>query len=199
MKGSDNIVFRAMEVFANFFLLNTLWLLFCIPVLTIFPATKAMVAVTRQWVLHDFDVGVIRLFFHYLKEDFSKTFLLGVGWILIGLILIVDFFVLTQTGFTGSQVLFVLLIFVSLVYSFISVHLLFMLVNYDLSIKLVIKNAFLFSIARFFYTLMFIVIIAVALLLIYIFPFFVLILGSVTAYFLYFIFHKLVNKTIVTN
>lgn len=53
---------RLLEVFINLLLLNLLWLLACLPVLTIYPATAAMFGVVRIWVRQG-DQGIVRPFF----------------------------------------------------------------------------------------------------------------------------------------
>ncbi|WP_077624714.1 YesL family protein [Sediminibacillus massiliensis] len=193
MRGSDNIVFKIMENFVNFIILNVIWLLFCLPVITFFPASKAMMGVSRNWVIEKVEGGVLRQFLDCFKEDFRKSFLIGLMLWGIALVLWFDFGILLQAEFAGSRPLFVLLVLLSTAFIFISIYLLFLLVTYELSIKDLIKNSFLFSIANIVYTSIFVVIIAVSLFLVYLFPFLIVVLGSLTSYLLYLLFNRIVN------
>ena len=42
--------YRRLETVTNYFLLNVLWLLACLPIITLYPATAAMFAVIRGWI-----------------------------------------------------------------------------------------------------------------------------------------------------
>jgi uncharacterized membrane protein YesL len=68
----DSRLYRWLEVFTNFFVLNLLWLLACVPVLTIYPATAAKFGVVRGWV-RDTDTGGgggVRAYFSRFVENF---------------------------------------------------------------------------------------------------------------------------------
>ena len=46
----DTRVYRWLETATDFFLLNLMWLVACLPAVTIFPSTAAMFGVVRDWV-----------------------------------------------------------------------------------------------------------------------------------------------------
>jgi len=70
MNFMNSKVYSTFEVVCNLFLLNLLWLLMCLPVVTIFPATAAMFGVVRQSVLYK-DSSIFTSFFRYFKENFK--------------------------------------------------------------------------------------------------------------------------------
>ena len=191
MNKSDNVFFRILDIFAHFVLLNTLWLIACIPIITIFPATTALYSVVRKWVTEGADAGSVKLFYFSFKENFKKSFMIGFLWLIAGLILFVDMFILFQIEFTGKYFVFVMLSFSTILYVFTSVYVFFVMVQYELSIKNIIKNALILSVSRLFHTLLFLVIIVAAIILTYYFKMFFIIFGSMLAFVLYFIFHKL--------
>lgn len=191
MNKSDNMFFRILDIFAHFVLLNTLWLIACIPIITIFPATTALYSVVRKWVTEGTDVGAVQLFYISFKDNFKKSFVIGFLWFIAGSILFVDLFIVFQTEFTGKYFVFVLLSFSTILYLFTSIYVFFVMVQYELSIKNIIKNALILAVSRLFHTLLCLAIIAGAIILTYYFKMFFIIFGSMLAFVLYFIFHKL--------
>src|SRR5699024_2076240 len=111
MNKTDNIFFRILDIFAHFVLLNILWFILCIPIITIFPATTALYAVVRKWVTEGTDAGVFQIFFVSFKANFKKSFIIGLFWLLAGLILYFDLSILLKNEFFGSLFVFILLTF----------------------------------------------------------------------------------------
>src|SRR5699024_4884072 len=116
MNNSDNVFFRILDIFAHFVLLNALWVICCIPIVTIFPATTALFGVVRKWHIDGTDAGGIGLFFSLFKSNFKKSFLIGLMWLLAGSILYVDTSIILQIEFTGKLFVFILVIFSSILY-----------------------------------------------------------------------------------
>lgn len=191
MNKSDNIFFRILDIFAHFVLLNVLWIILCLPIITIFPATTALYSVIRKWITEGTDAGVIQLFLTSFKENFKKSFIIGLLWLVAGLILYFDLSILLQIEFTGRSFVFILLAFSTMLYVFISIYVFFFLVQYELSIVHTIKNALILSVSRLLHTLLFLVIIAGAVVITYYIKIFIIIFGSMLAFVLYYIFHKL--------
>src|SRR5690625_2719829 len=191
MNKSDNMFFRILDIFAHFVLLNILWVILCIPIITIFPATTALYSVVRKWITEGTDAGAIQLFFTSFKENFKKRFIIGLLWLIAGFILYFDLSILLQIEFTGKFFVFILLCFSTILYVFISIYVFFVLVQYELSVVHTIKNALILSLSRLLHTLLFLVIIAGALIITYYFKIFIMIFGSMLAFVLYNIFHKL--------
>jgi uncharacterized membrane protein YesL len=109
----ESKVHRWLEVFANFLLLNLLWLLACIPVLTIYPATGAMFGVVRDWVRKS-DVGVIQPFILRFRENLKQSFVIGIVWTVSGTALVLDFYLLGQMPSGLRTILYLLLSFLLL-------------------------------------------------------------------------------------
>ncbi|QGH34015.1 DUF624 domain-containing protein [Gracilibacillus salitolerans] len=194
MNKSENIFFRILDIFAHFVLLNTLWIICCVPIITIFPATTALFGVVRKWHTNGTDAGSIRLFFSLFRENFKKSFFIGVLWIVAGFILFVDWSILLQVEFTGKLGVFTLLIFSIILFIFMTIYVFFVLVHYELSILQTLKNALFLSLGYFFHTLLLLVTIVVAITVTYFAPVFLMIFGSILAFTMYFIFQKLSIK-----
>lgn len=194
MNKSDNMFFRILDIFAHFVLLNVLWIILCIPIITIFPATAALFSVVQKWITEGTEAGAVQLFFTHFKKNFKKSFIIGMMWMVAGLILYFDLSILLQIEFTGKYFVFILMAFSAILYIFMSIYVFFVMVHYELSILHTIKNALILSVSHLFHTGLCLIIIAGAIILTYYFPIFIMISGSVLAFVLNYIFYKLSFK-----
>jgi uncharacterized membrane protein YesL len=179
-------IYRIGEVIINLILLDLLWLLACLPVVTAFPATAAMFGVVRDWIKDsDTDSGVVLPFGHHLKANFAQGLWLGFVWLAVGCVLVIDFVVIEGMEAWLKAPLFVLLALVTLCLILASVYLFPVMVNYEGRWVNVIKNAFLIAIIQPGTTIPCILVVAVAFFVVYYAPVSALIVGSGTAYLLY--------------
>ena len=177
-------IYRVLEVFTNLVYLNVLWLVACIPVVTIPTATSAMFGVARRWVRGD-EPPVAREFIRLFRADLRQSLIVGFAWGVIGAVLAMDFYLIGQME-TFRRPLYVALFVLVLLYAFASVYVFPVMVNYDLGWTDVMKNALLFSLAAPFTTLQCLLIVAVAAFVTVSLPVAVLISGGATAYAVYF-------------
>jgi len=180
----DTRVYRWLEVATDFFLLNLMWLVACLPVVTIFPSTAAMFGVVRDWARGK-EGSLTRTFIARFRENFGQSLLVGVIWTVFGVALFLDFLVASQLSFGAEVVLKFLLVLVSALYAFGSVFLFPVMVHYEADWKTVIRNSLLMSIGRLPTTVMCLVLLAVMVGLTVVVPFLVIITGSITAHFVY--------------
>ncbi|MEK3854910.1 YesL family protein [Cytobacillus sp. FSL H8-0458] len=190
----DGKLYRTMEFIMNAFLLNLLWLVFCLPVLTIFPATTAMFGVVREWQNHK-DIRLASAFFRHFKENFKQSFLIGAIWLVFSCLLIADFLITNQLNSNFKYVLFSFLFLLSIVYVFASVTIFPVIVHYRGSLKDVIKNTLLLSVGNLHFTLLTLLVLAGAAGAVYYFPAATLFCFSITAYLSYTLVSKGFLKT----
>ena len=152
MNFMNSKAYSAFETASNLLLINLLWLLMCLPIVTIFPATAAMFAVIRQSVLYK-DSSVIRPFFRFFKENFKQSFLLGIIWLLIAFLLYFDYKFMNHFS-SIRHILLPILFFFGILYSFSTVFLFSVMVHYKANWRTVIKNAMFISISHFPSTLL---------------------------------------------
>jgi uncharacterized membrane protein YesL len=180
----DTRVYRWLETATDFFLLNLIWLVACLPVVTIFPSTVAMFGVVRDWVRGK-EGNLTRTFITRFRENFGQSLLVGAIWTVFGVALFFDFLVANQLSYWAEIVLKLLLVLVSTVYAFGSVYLFPVMVHYEADWKTVIKNSLLISVGRLPTTLACLLFLAVMIGLTAMVPFLVVITGSITAYVVY--------------
>ncbi len=187
----DSRIYQALKVLADFFILNLIWLLACLPILTVFPATAAMFGVCREWVMGR-NADTIEAYFSLFKRNFKQSLYLGLVWSLIGGVLLANYALLEinydlvrAMSFGAKAPLFVWSVLTGLTYLFTTVHLFPVLVNYDTSLLGVLKISLLLSVSRPLTTLLCLLILAISVVLLWFVPLSLGILGSVTAYVIY--------------
>lgn len=178
-------VYRVLEVFTDLVYLNLLWIVACLPVITVAPATAAMFGVVRGWIRGK-DTPIAREFFSLFRENFGRAFLVCLVWTGLGAFLVVDFLLVGQME-SFRRPLFVVLLVLALLYASATVYLFPVLVNYELRWKGVIKNSVLYSIARPLTTLQCLLTVAVAYFVVASLWITVFLAASVTAYAVYFL------------
>ena len=180
----DTRVYRWLEVATDFFLLNLMWLVACLPVVTIFPSTAAMFGVVRDWVRGK-EGSLVNTFVTRFKENFAQSLLVGAVWTVFGVALFLDFLVANQLSFGAEVVLKSLLLLASSLYAFGSIFLFPVMVHYETDWRTVIKNSLLISIGRLPTTAVCLVFLVVMVGITAIMPFLIVITGSTTAYVVY--------------
>lgn len=186
-------------IFQLVFVENINQLIVGITVLTIltpfffFPATTALFAVVRQWVLGR-DVSTIALFWKYYRENYKKSmqggFVLAVFWFILAL----DYYYSFIVGFEGLLTYFFLVLTLGLVV--FTLHYFSIIVHLDTKLAVALKNAMMLTFGKPLTTLKigfmsFMIIYTSTQVLTFLIPFFI---GSLTAYVSFASFYKVVVK-----
>jgi uncharacterized membrane protein YesL len=185
MKFLNSRFSRIIEIIGNLVQLNIIWIIMCLPVITIFPATVAMYGVVRKWISGRNSEGIFRLYFSLQRECFMQSFGISIGWFILACFLYFDYHIMR---FTGS--IFILGL-VTLVFLAITVYLFPTMAHFNTNWKNIIRNSLTMAIAFPLKTALLVVILLVTILLIYIFPVYIFILGSISAYLSYRVCHSL--------
>ncbi|MBS4195276.1 YesL family protein [Lederbergia citri] len=185
----DGGLYRFLEKLTNFFFLNLLWFIMCIPIITIFPATAAMFGVVRQWVQKK-DTGVFKPFFTLFKENFLQSFLLGLVWFLFALMFYFNFMITLQMSGTVKVIMVSALSFICLIFLMTSVFLLPIMVHYKTRFLTLVKNSFFFSISQLWVTLLCGIIFLLTAFISYVIPMSTIIIWSVGFYLIYALCHR---------
>lgn len=180
----DTRVYRWLEVATDFFLLNLMWLVACVPVVTIFPSTAAMFGVVRDWS-REKEGGLLRAFASRFRENFAQSLLVGVLWTLFGAALVLDFFVAEGLSFVPGVIMKSLLVLAVVLFASASVYLFPVMVHYETGWMTLIKNSLLLSVGRLPTTAACLLFVAVMVVLTVSLPLLIFITGSFTAHVLY--------------
>lgn len=135
-----------MEQFVKITIVNVLWLLCSLPVVTAGAATKAMYA--SLYRIRQRQQGVVKSFFAAFRKQFWVTTGLWMLILLVAAGLTADFLILSNMEFAGQIAAYGLLAFFALLLLIFDGMLFPMLSQFPCSWKEGIKNAFLLGLAH---------------------------------------------------
>lgn len=188
--------YRTLEVFTNILLVNTLWLIACIPIITVYPATAAMFGVVRGWVRQK-EQPVLRAFLNSFRENFLQSLWLGVVWTLLGLILALNFTVASQLPVLGRVLFYVVSVPLALLYILTSMFLLPVVVNLDTNWLGILRNVFLLTGARLGEAALCLLFVLCMALLTVSIPPTILVTGGATAYLVYTLYARAFERVVL--
>lgn len=141
-----------LNKFINLLLLNILWFLCSLPVITLGASTCAVYEVTMQFALHE-DPPVFKTFFQAFGRNFKKASALFLIFLAAGLFLLVDLWCALQwqTPFR----IFMIILILSVCYFYLAVlsHVFPVLSYFNTGIVESIKKAFLLSMSNGIFTI----------------------------------------------
>lgn len=181
MNFLDSRLYAIVDRFSNLLILNIFWIVSCIPIVTIAPATSAMFSVVRQWRLHQ-DTSVIRSYFQYFKENFKTSFIVGIIWMVLAILLYLNYFYLNQDGTAVRYIIMIPLFLASLLFLTVSTFIFPVIAHYNINWKEVLKNSLIATIVNFPTAVLILIILAVFGFILYYFPASFLIIFSCAAY-----------------
>ncbi|PYZ96400.1 hypothetical protein CR205_11795 [Alteribacter lacisalsi] len=146
-------IMTGLEILVKVFVINGLWILFTalgLVVFGIFPATVALLAVVRKWIMGESDVPIFKTFAGSYKKEFVKANLYGLMIVLYGWVLYVNYqYMLLADGLLQLVMVIGLIITTSLF--LLTVSFLFpSLVHFKLSFVEYLKFSFLLGVTRFY-------------------------------------------------
>ena len=137
----DGPVFRFLETVTNLLILNILFLVCSIPIVTIGPSLTATYYVTLK-IIRKEESGIVKSFFHSFRQNFKQGLILGVGVCLLAAVLLADLQVLTFVAAipeTVSKVLLVIIGLFLLILAMVSVYLFAVLAQFENTLRDLIK------------------------------------------------------------
>ena len=195
-------VFSFLSRLADLFWLNLLFIVCCIPVVTIGAASTAMHYVTLK-MAKDEEGYITKSYFKAFKDNFIQATIIWVIFLVIMLVMFMDLRIanggITADLFADPMVRNIVIVAVGVMVIVVAMTLTYVfpiLAQFDNTVKNTIKNAFLISIRHLPYTIAMIFITFLPVVMIWFFPtllLLVLIMFSATAY----INSKFFNKIFV--
>ena len=193
-------VFTFLSRLADLFWLNLLFIVCCIPVITIGAATTALYYVTLK-MAKDEEGYITRSYFKSFKENFMQATVIWIGFLVLGIIMIMDLRIVNGGNaaevFSSpalGNVIMVAVFVMGVVFLMTGTYVFPILAQFDNTTRNTVKNAFLISIRHLPYTIGMLIVTALPIALIWFFPalfILVLIMISATAYFNSKIFNKI--------
>lgn len=152
----DNPVWRFIGKFFDIMILNVLWTICSIPIVTMGASTTAVYYVTLKLVRDEEGTSTIKSFFHSFKENFRQATVIWLLLLVIGTAIAGDIYIFTML-MTGNRVFRTILtaIFLgfALIYTGVLVFVFPLQCRFYNSIKRTLFNACFMSFRYFFVTL----------------------------------------------
>jgi uncharacterized membrane protein YesL len=165
-------LYQVFDWITRFAYLNVLWILFTISggfIFGFFPSTIAMFTIIRDWLKGETNSALFTSFWAYFKREFWKSNRLGIFVTLLSVIVVIDFWYIhiLPPSLTWTHIPLLVFILFSLLLLF---YLFPTFVHYDLSVRTIIKNAFLIMLIHPLHTLLILVCLASLTLIMYLLP-----------------------------
>jgi len=156
---SDNPVAHALARFLDFIMLNIIFVICSLPIITIGASATAMYTVMLKIVKNE-EGYIVKGFFQAFKENFKMS---TIAWLIILPINLIIYLNIYLSNYLPvlSNAFIVFFFILGMVFMFGCVYVFPLIARYENSLKITFKNAFLLAIARLPYTIL-IVIISVA-------------------------------------
>lgn len=144
----DNGFFRVLSRMADLMILNILFILCCIPIITIGPALTGMYYVTLKMAVNE-EGYIARAYFKSFRQNLRQGIILWLIMLLIGIVLVLDILILRNASGTFYTVMRILILGTTIVYLMVLLYVFPTLSRFDNSIRRTLKNALLMSILDF--------------------------------------------------
>lgn len=139
---TDSRLGRLLTAFTDHLILNVLWLLGCVPLVTAPAATAALFEVTRLRQRGD-EPGIARAFLAASREHFRRALLLGVGWLVVACVLVLDVVIGNRMSGTVGTAVTIVIYAALLVFALASLALFPVLVSFDAPLRQILKTTIL--------------------------------------------------------
>ncbi|MBU5482597.1 YesL family protein [Blautia sp. MSJ-19] len=151
--NTESPVFQFLETLFDFVILNVLFLITCIPVVTIGPAISALYTVTLREVRNE-QGYIIRSYFAAFKENFKHSFLLSVLYTIVGAILLYNLAFWAQMKTAVGSAFLIIIAACTLLYVISLLYVFALSARFENTIKRTVKNSLLIALASPVQTLM---------------------------------------------
>lgn len=160
----DNGFWRAMTKLGDVIILNLLFILFSIPIVTIGASATALYTVMLKLVKNE-EAYILRGFWDAFKSNIKQSTILWVIVLFAGVFLGLDLYLSSRIENSVMNVLNYIFILFTFIYAMIASYIFPLQAKFVNTIRKTIKNALLISIAHFPWTLLLVAINAIPLIL----------------------------------
>lgn len=143
----DGKAFRFFGKMSDLVILNLLWLVCSIPVITLGASTTALYSVVIKMV-KDEESYIVKSFFSSFRENFKQATVIWGILLAVFSLLYVDFFFSSHTPVTGGELLFIPFAIVAILTVLTSLYVFPMLAVFRNSIKKTLKNSLYMALAH---------------------------------------------------
>lgn len=147
----DSPIVRLLNRFIDLILLNALWLICSVPLITLGASTSALYDVTLRLAYQE-EISILRTFFHAFVHNLKKGTLLFLLALAGGLFLGADLWCAWHWDISIKFVFQVVILAVCYFYLALFTHVFPTLVYFDLGVRATLKKAFVIAMSNGIYT-----------------------------------------------
>lgn len=149
----DNVVVRALTKICDMMCLNVIWLICCIPIVTIGASTAALYSVMLKMVKNE-EGYIFKSFFKAFKENFRQSTVIWLLFVLAGVIWWIDFNFAGALSGQAGLVLRVLFVLIGFVLVSVFIYAIPLTARYVNPVSATLKNALILTLGRLPYTVL---------------------------------------------
>lgn len=153
----DNPVVRGIGRIADFVMLNLLWIVCSLPIITIGASTTALYTVMLKIVKNE-EGYIVRGFFKAFKENFKQSTVIWLVFFVLGVVLLVDFSALRLMSASVAGIMQILLLLMSALLVSAAVYAFGLQARFVNTVKNTLKNAVILLFAKLPYTVLIVII-----------------------------------------
>ena len=146
LRDLGSSLYMMLEWVTRFAYLHLLWVLFTLAgavILGIYPSTTAVFAIMRKWLHGESDLPVFKTFWTYFRSEFWKSNHLGLYITIILFVILFDLFYIYSMAESSFSWISVPLLAGMLFFSFLLLYIFPVFVQFDQSVLMTIRTAFL--------------------------------------------------------
>ncbi len=198
--NADGKVMLFLSRIADLILLNLIFLICCLPIVTIGASITSLYTVTLK-MTKDEESYIIKGFFKAFKDNFKQSTIIWMTALFIGIVFAVDFWIIFNISFAAANIILVLLCVFFFLFLLALLYVFPVLARFYNTTYNTVKNAFLISIANLPYTFLLLLIFIIPSVLfifylLYMLPVLLLIGFSLEAFLASYIYRKVLDKYI---
>ncbi len=145
--NTESSIFQFLGMLADYTILNIIFLITCIPIVTIGPAITALFSVTMQNVRNE-GSSMIKLYFYAFRRSFWSSLALFFVYFVVGFILIFNFSFWLTLHTAMANIALVFLILFALLYLFSFFYIFALTARFENTLRQTIKNSVLLALAN---------------------------------------------------
>ncbi len=150
---TDNVVMRGIGKIGDMICLNVMWLICCIPIVTIGASTTALYTVMLRLVKNE-EGYIFRGFFKAFKSNFKQSTIIWLIILILGIVWTIDFRVAGLLPGTAGVVLSAIFLTLGFLLLSVTIYIFPLTARYENGIKATFKNALILTAAKLPYTLL---------------------------------------------
>ncbi|WP_161568189.1 YesL family protein [Anaerobacillus alkaliphilus] len=155
--GMTGKIYQVLELFMKIAYLNLLWMLFTLLGFGIFgvvPASVALLAVVRKWLMKDTDIPIFTLYFRTYKNQFIQSNIFGLIFAFAFIILYINYSYLFVESGLLQVILTIGLILNSIIFLVTFIYFFPVYVHYNLRFLEYLKHSFLMGMINIHFVLL---------------------------------------------